>query len=115
MKYITKSKEPSGRTPVYMPIFDDESSIEPLNKIPQKNDGSIRGMIEGSKNEFSDIEGMILLGVVKISENEYLRDLVCPLTTNSTGVVVELIDKDTLEGTNIFVNIYKGAIKFIKR
>lgn len=114
MKYITKSKEPDGRTPVYCPIFEDESAIEPLNRIPRKNDGSIRGMIEGNRNEFSDIQGMILLAIVKISEDEYLRDLVCPLATNSTGIIVELIDKESLQGTGIFVNIYKGAIKFVK-
>lgn len=114
MKYITKAKAPEGTTEVRMAIYNDENATEPLNAIKSARGNTILSVINERKFEFTDIEGTTCKAVVKVGENDYVSNIVIPLATNSTGVVVEICDDDTKEGIGVYANIYKGAVKFVK-
>lgn len=111
MKYITKAKF-EGTTEVRAPLFSDEDATEPCNAIKSAKGATILSVINSTKFEYTDIEGIICKATVKIGENDYVSNVVKPVATTSTGYVVEICDDDTKEGIGVYANIYKGAIRF---
>lgn len=111
MKYITKAKL-EGTTEVRMALYATEDGTTPTNAIKNARGNTILSVINSTKCEYTDIQGIICKAVVKVGEDDYVSNIVKPMAMTSTGVVVEICDDDTKEGLGIYANVYKGAIKF---
>lgn len=112
MKYITKAKF-EGTSAVRAPLYSSEDAIEPCNAIKSTSGNTILSVINSTKFEYTDIEGIVCKATVKInSDGECVSNIVKPIATTSTGYVVEICDDDTKEGIGVYANIYKGAVKF---
>lgn len=126
MKYVTKVKKQVESTPIYAPIYKivaleesyDEVKFNAIDDVVNgvKSNTAVKTLfdaINDVKGEYSDIEGMTLACVVKIANDVYVTNYVKPIGVNSTGYNVELLDNDTKKETGVYVNIYKGAVKFV--
>lgn len=126
MKYVTKVKRQVESTPIYAPIYKidaleeayDEDKFNAINIVVNgaKSNTTVKTLfdaINDVKAEYNDIEGMTLACIVKIANGVYVTNYVRPIGVNSTGYIVELLDNDTKKETGVYVNIYKGAIKFV--